>query len=261
MKTSKGNVTILNNQAMTEDVKEIYDLAVLFFMSGMTQDQFCESTGINIQFFRNRKYNYEDVFDRAQQEVIAIRSKMNKGEVQKQPNDQPGDQPSEVEDKIIVEWPNGTKMEFETVEEFNETLGIFPVFFMRYCGYRQMNVMRDHQVVAAFQHAPGDHSILPLVHLKSTAWWKMPLEARFRIFDDNGCRLVGGRLIEHLIDSGRARELNEAVEHLRLWNMTQECRLQSPSPMTKVLPGEKWPKRVFMYRPNRDDDDPRRQSS
>ena len=246
---------------MEVNYDEIYRIATMYYMSGMTNEQFCEFTGISYQGLKNYRFGHPEIFDKAKREVVALKAKLGKQSQEAKDSEQPKDQPAEVEDKIIVEWPNGTKMEFETVEEFNETLGIFPVFFMRYCGYRQMNVMRDHQVVAAFQHAPGDHSILPLVHLKSTAWWKMPLEARFRIFDDNGCRLVGGRLIEHLIDSGRSRELNEAVEHLRLWNMTQECRLQSPSPMTEVLPGEKWPKRVFMYRPNRDDDDPRRQSS
>ena len=244
---------------MAADINEIRDLALAFYMSGMTADQFCEFTGINIQFFRNRKYNYKEIFEQAQREVIGMKRKI--GNAQSVPaSDQPSDRhPSEVENKIIVEWPNGTKMEFFTIEEFNETLGIFPVFFMRYCGYRQFNVMRDHQVCAAFQHAPGDHSILPLVHLTNTPWWMMPLEHRFRIFDEDGCRLVGSRLISHLVHAGREREMDEAVEHLKLWNKIQEWKLRLPGPYSTKLPGEKWPKPVYELRPEDLDDDPRGQ--
>ena len=243
---------------MTADINEIRDLAVSFYMSGMTMEQFCEFTGINIQTFRNRKYNYKEIFEHAQREVIALKSIADKRNAS---NEQPKSDPKQAEDKITVEWPNGTKMDFYSLEDFEKTLGIFPVFFMRYCGYREFNVMRDHQVVAAFQHAKGDHSILPLVHLRNTPWWKMPLEYRFRIFDEDGCRLVGRRLISHLVRSGREHEMDEAVEHLKLWNKIQEWKLRLPGPYSTKLPGEKWPKPVYELRPSDEDDDPRRQSS
>ena len=246
---------------MTADIQEIRDLALSFFMSGMTMEQFCEFTGINIQTFRNRKYNYKEIFDQAQREVIALKGKKATSLSEAQTEQQPKSDADQVENKIMVEWPNGTKMDFYSLEDFEKTLGIFPVFFMRYCGYREFNVMRDHQVVAAFQHAKGDHSILPLVHLRNTPWWKMPLECRFRIFDEDGCRLVGRRLISHLVRSGREHEMDEAVEHLKLWNKIEEWKLRLPGPYSTKLPGEKWPKKLYEFRPSDADDDPRRQSS
>ena len=250
---------------MGVDIRSIYEMAFSFYMSGMTNEQFCECTGIGIQRFRNQKYTYKEIFEQAQRDVITLSAKRSRDRIltmfdQQQKKEEAKQKSSEVENKIIVEWPNGTKMEFFTIEEFNETLGIFPVFFMRYCGYRQFNVMRDHQVCAAFQHAPGDHSILPLVHLTNTPWWMMPLEHRFRIFDEDGCRLVGSRLISHLVHAGREREMDEAVEHLKLWNKIQEWKLRLPGPYSTKLPGEKWPKPVYELRPEDLDDDPRRQT-
>ena len=245
---------------MAIDYTETRQLALAYFMSGMTNEQFCEFTGMSMQSFKDRKHGCKEIFAQAQREVIALKGKKAISQSDAQTEQQPKSDSKSAEDKITVEWPNGTKMDFYSLEDFEKTLGIFPVFFMRYCGYREFNVMRDHQVVAAFQHAKGDHSILPLVHLRNTPWWKMPLEYRFRIFDEDGCRLVGRRLISHLVRSGREHEMDEAVEHLKLWNKIQEWRLRLPGPYSTKLPGEKWPKPVYELRPSDEEDDPRRQS-
>ena len=105
---------------MAIDYTETRKLALAYFMSGMTNEQFCEYIGMSMQSFKDRKHGCKEIFDQAQREVIALKGKKAISRSDAQTEQQPKSDADQVENKIMVEWPNGTKMDFYSLEDFEE---------------------------------------------------------------------------------------------------------------------------------------------